>query len=138
MKVLKIIFFVFLFKLTSCTKDENQIPYVLVDFTIYVTDPLYIDLNAVGGWMYVTGGSRGILLYRKSIDEVMAYDRHCTYEPDNSCGQIEMESNNFTAIDSCCSSRFEIDNGSVVEGPATYSLKQYNTTFDGSILHVFN
>jgi nitrite reductase/ring-hydroxylating ferredoxin subunit len=123
---------------TSCEKDNTMIPYVAVDFTVYVTDPMYTDLNAVGGWMYVTGGSRGILLYRKSIDQVMAYDRHCTYEPENSCGQIEVESNNYTMIDSCCYSRFEIDNGSAVVQPATLSLKQYHTTLDGNMLHVYN
>lgn len=136
-KMLLFLGLVVLLLVVSCKKDEEQIPYVTVDFTIYVTDPLYINLNTVGGWIYVTGGSRGILLYRKSIDQVMAYDRHCTYQVENSC-QVEMESNNFTAIDSCCFSRFEIDNGTVVKDPALLSLKQYRTTFEGSVLHVYN
>ena len=128
---------VILLLFTSCKKDETQVPYVTVDFTIYVTDPLYINLNAVGGWMYVTGGSKGILLYRKSIDQVMAYDRHCTYKIEDAC-QVEMESNNFTLVDSCCFSKFEVDNGSVVQAPATVYLKQYSNDFDGTILHVYN
>ena len=138
MKITRNILFVLLLIITSCSKDANVIPYVTVNFTIYVTDPLYINLNAVGGWMYVTGGSRGIILYRKSIDQVMAYDRHCTYQPENSCGQVEVESNNFTAVDSCCFSKFEIDNGTAIQTPATLSLKQYRTSFDGTILHVYN
>lgn len=137
MKIFKSIIAFIAIALTSCQKEDTVVPYVMVDFTIYVTDPLFIDLNAVGGWMYVSGGSQGILLYRKSIDEVMAFDRHCTYRVSDGC-QVQMESNNFTVIDSCCLSRFEINGGTVIQAPATLSLKQYHTSFDGSMLQVYN
>jgi len=123
----------------GCKKDKNSpIPLVNVDIFIHTTDPSFIDLNAVGGWTYINGGSRGILIYRASNNEFKAYDRHCTYDSANSCALVSVETNNITALDNCCGSRFLINDGSVSNGPANLPLKQYQTSFDGSVLHIFN
>lgn len=126
--------------LFSCKKkkDETQyIPYVYVDFYCSISNPQFINLNAVGGWVYVTGGSRGIILYRKSNDEVQAYDRHCPYLPENSCGLLQVR-NTTTAIDTCCGSEFLLSDGSVLKQPSSYPMLRYQTTFDGNQVHVFN
>lgn len=124
---------------TSCKKDTiDVVPNVYVNIYIYTTDPEFVNLNAVGGWVYITGGSRGIVVYRNSIEEFMAYDRHCTYEPINSCARIEMEQSNITAVDSCCGSKFVITDGSVITGPASLPLKRYQAKLEGSTLHIFN
>ena len=63
----------------SCNKKpENQIDInVDIDFTIYPNSIQYQELNVVGGWMYLTSPlpSYGIIVYKMSIDEFMAYDR---------------------------------------------------------------
>jgi len=41
-------------------------------------------------------------------------------------------------VDTCCHSKFQLYDGSVTNGPAVTPLKAYNTTFDGSTLHIFN
>jgi len=51
--------------LNSCKEDEN-IPYVPVNISIDVFDALYGDISVVGGYMYITGGYKGIIIYRKS------------------------------------------------------------------------
>lgn len=139
----KVLFFSLVFFVggytTSCKKDTRDVvPYVYVNIYIYTTDPEFVNLNAVGGWVYITGGSRGIVVYRNSIDEFMAYDRHCTYEPSNSCARIEVEQSNITAVDSCCGSKFILTDGSVINEPASIPLNQYQAKLEGNTLHIFN
>jgi len=123
----------------GCEKDEDStIPLVNVDIYIYSTNPEFIDLNAVGGWTYVTGGSRGIIVYRISNSEFKAFDRHCTYDASSSCALVSVDGTNITAFDDCCGSKFILTTGAVSQSPATVPLKQYNTSFDGSVLHIFN
>ncbi len=127
------------FEFISCRKRDNQVvPNVPVEINIYTTDPLFFNLQVTGGWEYITGGSRGILIYRSSNNDFLAFDRHCPYKVDDPCGQVKVNSTNISAVDSCCGSQFSIIDGSVQKGPAAMPLKLYQTTFDGSVLHIFN
>ena len=138
MKLISYIIISFFLVLTSCTKDNNSgIALVGVDIYINSNNPEFINLNAVGGWTYIIGGSRGIIVYRSSNNEFKAYDRHCTYDPTNTCALVSVEVNNITGLDVCCGSKFLLPDGSVTQGPANLPLKQYTTSFDGSVLHIF-
>ncbi|HOB26810.1 MAG TPA: hypothetical protein PKJ07_01530, partial [Bacteroidales bacterium] len=64
------------FLLNSCKEDEN-IPYVPVNISIDVYDALYGDISVVGGYMYITGGYKGIIIYRKSQEEFVTIERAC-------------------------------------------------------------
>ena len=129
-----------LFFLTDCTKNnENPVPTVYVDFTIYLSQPAYTNLNAVGGWVYLTGGARGIIVYRLSIDTFKAYDRNCTYNPSDADARVSVDSSGLFAVDASCGSKFVLIDGSVNHGPATVSLRQYNASYDGvNSVHVYN
>jgi nitrite reductase/ring-hydroxylating ferredoxin subunit len=105
---------------------------------MYTNNPSFVDVSVVGGWVYITGGVRGILLYRKSNTEFMAYDRNCTYQSSQTCATVYVDATNIQAVDTCCHSRFSIYDGSVYQGPAVLPLKAYRTTYDGNVLHVFN
>ncbi len=124
----------------SCRKKNEYplIPNVYVNLYIDINSALYNDLNSVGGYLYLTGGNRGILVYRNSIDEFKAFERTCPYDPDKDCARIEVDLSGLFAIDSCCFSKFLLLDGSVHNGPSTLPLKQYRTTFDGDFLHIFN
>lgn len=124
---------------SSCKKDDNNndVAQVYVDFTIYINEPAYIALNAVGGWIYIPAGTKGIILYRRSQTEFTALERNCTFDPTAACAQVEVLSG-ISAIDSCCTSRFSIYDGAVINGPATKPLYQYRTFFDGVSLRVYN
>ncbi len=134
-------FFLFISLFFSGCEDDtenNNIPLVEVNFTIAVNDPAYLNLQNIGGWVYVSGGSRGIILYRSDNESFKAYDRHCTFNPSSTCALVSVDPNNITASDDCCGSSFLLTDGGVTRPPAVQPLKQYNTSFDGSILRVFN
>ena len=97
-----------------------------------------MTLTVVGGYMYFSGGSRGIIAFRNSTDEFNAFDRHCPYEPEESCGILSMESNDVTMKCACCASIFSLYDGSLQSGPAFQPLKKYTTTFDGTTLRIYN
>src|SRR5688572_17007098 len=69
----------FFISFLGCKKDKNEIPDVYVDIYVYVTDPAFSPLNAISGHQYFTGGSQGVIVFRKSQNEFMAYDRHCSF-----------------------------------------------------------
>jgi nitrite reductase/ring-hydroxylating ferredoxin subunit len=121
-------------------KKENQenIPGVVVDVYIYSSSPAFASLNAVGGWTYVSGGVRGILVYRRGTDEFMAYERNCTYQSTNTCATVSVDASGVIAKDTCCNSQFAMYDGTVMQGPANLPLRTYRTSFDGNLLHIFN
>ncbi|MCX6182581.1 MAG: hypothetical protein NT150_11715 [Bacteroidetes bacterium] len=122
----------------SCNKDNSYIPYVPVNIQINLQNPDYFPLKTVGGWVYITGGSKGIIVYRADVDNFNAYDRHCTYKPEESCSKVDVDNGTLTALDTCCSSKFQLFDGSVLKSPATRSLQQYQTSYDGNILSINN
>ena len=114
-----------------------MVPLVNVDFTININEPSFFNLTNITGWVYVTGGSQGILIYRNNIDQFTAYDRHTPYNVDDNC-RVSVEEDGITVKDECGDSSWLIIDGSIISGPASQPLKQYNTQFSGSLLRVFN
>src|ERR1700722_18030653 len=68
----------------GCKKDSSAsvtgVPNVAVSFTIDINNPQYVNLTAVGGWIYVTGGYDGIIIYRLTSGTFLAFDRGCPYD----------------------------------------------------------
>lgn len=124
--------------ISSCRRNTSYIPRVPVDVIINTLDPAYQKLNGIGGWVYVEGGSKGIIVFRSDYNDFMAFDRHCTYTPENSCSKVSVDYFNLYATDSCCNSKFQLIDGNPVEGPASIGLQQYNTSFDGNIIQIWN
>ena len=123
----------------SCKKEENNnIPLVEVNLFLNLGDPDFTNLQRIGGSVEITGGSRGIILYRISNEEIKAYDRHCTFQPQSSCALVSVDPTNITASDQCCGSSFLLSNGDVSRPPASTPLKQYNTSLSGNSLHISN
>jgi nitrite reductase/ring-hydroxylating ferredoxin subunit len=137
--------FLFIFFLTafsSCKKEHQGVPNVFCDITIYVNDPQNISLSTVSGWKYFSGvntGNRGVVVYRKSQTEFVAFDRTCPYKPDDASSIVEVDtSNNIILKDVSCTSQFLLSDGSPISGPAVVPLKQFKTVFDGTVLRVTN
>jgi nitrite reductase/ring-hydroxylating ferredoxin subunit len=132
------LFFIITLLLAGCKKKSDNVPQTYVNVTIYTTEPSFANLNAIGGWIYVNAGYKGIIVYRKSQDNFIALERACTFDPESTCSGINVTSDNITAQDTCCGSKFLIYDGSITQGPATAPLNQYQTSYDGTTLHIFN
>ena len=138
MNKLLIIFIALTLFSTGCKKDDDaNIPLVSVDIYINLSNPEYIHLKVDNGWTEVTGGSRGIIVYRTN-GSYKAYDKHCTYKVTNSCGLVTVDVTNITGVDACCGSKFLMSTGQPTQGPATQKLKEYSNSLDGTILHIYN
>lgn len=127
---------------SSCDKNNDDIiPNVWVDFSINLTLPSYNNLQFVGHWVYLSGGSNGIVVYHFSEGEYVAFDRHCTFDV-GSYQRIKVdEETNISAIDEDgCGSEFSIIDGAVLNGPASRPLKAYNTSYNPgtNVLRVWN
>lgn len=128
-----------IFGLTTggCKKEKSRIPYFPVDFTINLNEPQWFNLVSITGWEYLTGGSKGIVIYRHTLDEFVAFDRHSTYNVGEGC-RVEVSDDNITLEDECSDSQWLIIDGSILQGPASVPLQAYNTTFNDPYLRIYN
>lgn len=126
---------------SSCRKNNNlnPVPSIPLDINININLPSYSALTGVGGWAYVEGGSKGIVVYRRSIDEFVAFDRHSPAN-DGTCEQsLVTNEDNFLQLDDLCSgASFSLYDGSPISG-SEFGLRMYMTFFDGSDnLRIYN
>jgi nitrite reductase/ring-hydroxylating ferredoxin subunit len=135
-----LLLFVFAFLLPQCKKEkqQNEIPVVAVSIAIYPNSIEYIHLNSVNGWEYLTGGYRGIIVFRASTNGFMAYERACPYDWDQTNTRIVVDSSGITTVCPSCKSKFILTNGLPYSGPSLYPMKQYQTSFDGNTLLIYN
>ncbi len=141
MNVRLVILFILFVVLNSCNKNKtNPVPSIPFDIMINISLPSYNNLNGVGGWCYVNGGSRGIIVYRRAIDEFVAFDRHSPADPDATCFlPLFTDPDNFLQLnDTCNNAKFSLYDGSPIAN-STYGLRQYSTSFDGNTqLRIYN
>ena len=133
----KIITFILILSGLSCKPDlvDDPIPYVhFSDVVINLTLPAYVALLTDGGFVYInSGGVKGIILYRKNNTSYLAFERNCTFQPNDACATVDAEV--FRMKDSCCGSTFDY-NGQPNGGPAWRPLQQYQTILSGSTLTI--
>ena len=120
-----------------CNDPQQFIPYVPVDFSVNVNLPAYLDLSVPSGHVLVNGGSQGIILYRYTLDQFVALDRHSTFDIPANC-QVEVAEDGLLITDPCSNSEWLIIDGSVVSGDALYPLHRYLTQWNDPVLRVFN
>lgn len=131
------------FLLTGC-KTTNNHPVQPPPFQIEVnlTLPSYSSLQGISGYAYVSGGIKGIVIYRKSQNEFVAFDRMATTENAIECPSgVEVNEDNFLILDDPCSdTQYSLFDGSIVEGgEVEWGLRGYITQFDGfNTLRVLN
>ena len=141
-------------------------PVLPAPITIYPSDVHYYDpttmqnhdLNFVSDWIYITSDvestSRGIIVYRQSDTEFLAYDRIPPNEPDactDSHGNTTRLVVDFPfVVDRCNNAYYNILNGQIIiaepdripsfptDGTTIYPLVQYHTQYDGSRLTISN
>ena len=125
--------------LIACTPDLSDDPIPITAFTDIVINiglPAYFSLQIDGGYKEISGGVRGIIIYRKNSTTYLAYERNCSYRPNEACATVDVHSSGLFMIDTCCNSSFGFDMGSPQGGPATRPLLQYRTQLLGSTLTI--
>ncbi|HHZ96896.1 MAG TPA: hypothetical protein EYN28_05830 [Flavobacteriales bacterium] len=129
----------FLLMQSTCDQNNQNIPYVPVNFDINLNLPAYNSLNYPGEHLILQGGSKGIIIYRYTLDEFVALDRHSTFDTALNC-KVIVESDGLTLSDEsdCSESKWIILDGSVMQGPAVLSLHRYRTNWNPPILSVYN
>ncbi|HAJ98866.1 MAG TPA: hypothetical protein DCM62_02455 [Bacteroidales bacterium] len=122
----------------SCIPDTHHpVPFVHVDFAINVESPHVLALNAIHGHAIFSGGYAGIIIFRRSIDEFVAFDRACPHHPFDPCGRIT-QINAPIATCPCCQSSFLMLDGNIISGPSRFPLKTYRASFQHPWLRITN
>jgi len=133
-------------------------PILPTPITIYPNTLQYQELNFISGWLYITSDvestSRGIIVYRQSDTEFLAYDRMPPNEPD-ACTDSQGNTTRMVVefpfvLDRCNNAYYNILNGQLIvrepdmipsfptDGTVVYPLIQYHTNYDGSKLTITN
>jgi len=113
-------FYIFcLLSLAACNSSpiDDLIPNVPVNIELNLSDIDNLALQQIGGFVYLDGGVRGIILIRTSFDTYEAMDRNCTYQPTSSQAIVSMDSSGFFMEDKSCQSTFNLS-GIPTGGPA--------------------
>jgi nitrite reductase/ring-hydroxylating ferredoxin subunit len=137
---------------TGCKKKKENyypIPQVPVNIQFNIDNPAYFPIQVQGGYMYMDGGVKGLVLIHNYDDMIYALDRACPFNYQDSCSQINMENgalylrcghydqSDKTKWISCCDSQFDLSGG-VVQGPAIYPMKAYHVEMNGKLITISN
>jgi hypothetical protein len=117
--------------------EKSAVPNVPVNIEINLNDIDNVALKQIGGFIYVQGGVRGIIVRHESQNLYKAYERNCTFQPADASAIVEVHSSTFYIEDTSCSSTFDL-NGFPTGGPAEFPLKEYGVSMAGDILFIFN
>ena len=127
---------------TACDRERQiPIPYVYVNYTVYLNNPSNNHLRVPGSWLILPDeGNLGIILYRRTLgeaDDFVALDQTCSNEPLGTC-KVAIDSSGFYLVCPCCESEFSIWDGYVTKGPARWPLKEYTTALGANTVRIFN
>ena len=128
--------------LYSCESGLQDDPIPITSFddlVINLSFPEYANLSSDGGFKDISnleGGVRGIILYRKSATTYLAFEKNCSYTPNQACATVEVHSSGLFLIDPCCTSSFSFEDGVPTGGPAWRPLLQYRAQLNGSLLTI--
>ncbi|NJO91035.1 MAG: hypothetical protein HC831_20270 [Chloroflexia bacterium] len=81
----------------------------------------------------------GIVIYRSDLDRFFAFERTCSYYP-NDTSAVEIEKGSNILYCPKCGSKYVIteDEAMVLQGPANMSLKSYRTFINSNRLYITN
>jgi nitrite reductase/ring-hydroxylating ferredoxin subunit len=130
---------VLLMGFSGCSPNlsDDAIPVTqFSDVAINLTLPEYVSLNTNGGWKYISKGVRGIIIYRLSNSTYYAFERNCSYHPNDACATVNVHASNLYMVDPCCNSNFDFTQGEPTAGPAWRPLNQYETILNGTTLTI--
>lgn len=137
---IRIVKFFALMLLIGCKPDlsDDPIPYIgFNDVVINLSFPEFVSLRNDGGYKELSsGGVRGIILYRVSVTSYNAFERNCSFHPNDACATVNVHSSGLYLTDPCCGSTFNLSDGNPSGGVAWRPLRRYRTQLNGSTLTI--
>lgn len=110
--------------------------------------PQYINLTFPQGYVYIPEGNKGSVVYHTPQGGFVVYDRTCSYNPNDACAAVTVDSNYVglkcgsynNGFKPCCASVFDLNTGIATQKPASRALKQYYTSYDeaNKVLYISN
>ena len=124
--------------------ENPNYPNTVIDYIINLNSPQFYDLNIIGGYLYLTSDpestSRGLIVYRISEDEFVAYDRLPPNEPDACMDSLGNGTRLIVdipfVIDVCNNAYYNVLDGTLVKvdppfpTDVVYPLFRYHTYYD--------
>jgi len=120
---------------SSDYSDEAIAPATFSDIVMNLSLPEYADLNSKK-FKYIPGGIRGIIIVKVSDQMYRAYERNCTFRPQEPSATVEVHSSLLYIVDPVCGSQFRLSDGEVTSAPASRPLRRYQAIYDGLYLTV--
>ena len=110
----------------------HPVPNVPFDIIIDLNLPSYNGLLGVGGYATVNdAGYRGVVVYRRSLNEFVAFDLQSPAEEGSCQTPLSVNADNFLQLDDLCSgAKFSLYDGSPIEG-SKFGLRMYVTYYNG-------
>jgi hypothetical protein len=130
-----------IFSLHSCIEEEPKIvPDVYVDFTIQLDLPQYNALNSINNAIKEPNrgyDNNGVIVYRYTLDEYLAFDATCPRHVDISTS-VNLDDGGFAGTATCphCNTTYLLANLGYPD--SGYPLKRYLVTISGRSLRITN
>ena len=130
-----IIALVFLAGCSQDLSDDNIPPAQFPDIVINLSLPSNIALASKGGYKEINdAGVRGIIVYCEELGVYHAYERNCSFSPNDACATVNVDASKLYMIDPCCGSSFDFTTGEPIGGSAWRPLRKYQIIANGSEL----
>lgn len=132
-------------KSNSTTTNSDFFSPVYVNTSVDLSFAQYSPLTLLQGYVYITGGNRGIIIYHTIDDQFVAFDRTCPVNTTQTCAFVSMDSvpvryrcgkPDTSGWKKCCTSTFDAAYGSPLSGEAKRGLKQYYTSKQGNVIYI--
>jgi nitrite reductase/ring-hydroxylating ferredoxin subunit len=127
--------------LANCSQDltDDEIPpSSFPDIIIDLSLPSNIALASKGGYKEIDdGGVRGIIVYCEDVGRYHAYERNCSFTPNEACATVNVDASKLFMLDPCCNSSFNFITGQPMGGgPAWRPLRKYEAVANGVELKI--
>lgn len=129
--------------LLSCNKDDNTnnnnpyLPNYPVNLQIDTNLPAYDDLKYVSNPVYINiagAGIRGIIVMKVGEGLYNAFDAACPNQALSGCSTMTI--NGINAVCPCDEKQYSLFTG--LASGAQYPMKQYRTSFNGTVVSITN
>jgi hypothetical protein len=127
---------------SACSPDLSDAaipPAAFSPIVLNLNLPENIELRTDGVFRTLKsseGGIHGIIVYRLNASTYIAYERNCSYHPNDACVTVEVHPSRLYMHDPCCTSTFSLATGDPTGGPAWRPLRKYETLLTGTNLTI--